>query len=251
MSEENKEEKNSSIVKSLKEKIPHFLFEFLLVFLAVFCGFLADNQRETMADNDTAHRYMRLLFADLKKDTAEIHLEITRADLAITNMDSLLLFLYRYTPGNSLPLKFNDFDIKALLRLKIIFSDRTASQLKSSGQMRLIAPSVADEILNYWSVQEETKIGLDRYLIYRNRARQFSEQLHYFTEAQLRDRGLIGSIKELKVIKTNPDLWKEYANIVSHSQVVLLQHRQQLKDAQSAAIKLLVMLDKEYDLPIN
>ncbi len=248
---ERASEEKTSVTTRLKEKLPHFFFEFVLVFLAVFCGFLADNQREAMADKETASRYMKLLVADLKKDTAEIGHEIGRANLALTNTDSLLLFLYRYNPGGNLPLKFSDFDFRGLLHLKIIFSDRTSSQLKSSGQMRLIKANVADQILNYWSVQEETKISLDRFLIYRNRGRQFSEQLFYFTEIQLRARGLIAPIKDLKVIKSDPHLWKEYANIVSHCQVVLLQHAQQLKIAKSEATKLLELVQKEYKISIE
>ena len=33
------------------KKIAHYIWEFLMLFLAVFCGFLAENQREHMIEH--------------------------------------------------------------------------------------------------------------------------------------------------------------------------------------------------------
>ena len=38
--------------------IKHYLFEFLMLFLAVFCGFLAENYRETLVNKEKEHHYL-------------------------------------------------------------------------------------------------------------------------------------------------------------------------------------------------
>src|SRR3954469_7686727 len=50
----------------------HYLFEFLMLFLAVFAGFLAENQREQMVEHQHEKKYIRSLIQDLEKDTVNL-----------------------------------------------------------------------------------------------------------------------------------------------------------------------------------
>ena len=54
-----------------RKKWPHYFWEFLMLFLAVFCGFLAENQREHMIENKRENKFMASLIYDLRQDTAE------------------------------------------------------------------------------------------------------------------------------------------------------------------------------------
>ena len=40
-----------------RKKWTHYFWEFLMLFLAVFCGFLAENQREHMVEHQRAKVY--------------------------------------------------------------------------------------------------------------------------------------------------------------------------------------------------
>jgi len=51
-----------------RKKITHYLWEFLMLFLAVFCGFMAENFRESLVMKEKAHHYMENMVADLKAD---------------------------------------------------------------------------------------------------------------------------------------------------------------------------------------
>src|SRR5258706_4777402 len=54
-----------------KEKLwTHYALDFFMLFLAVFCGFLTENFRESRIDNERARVYMENLYQDLKDDTA-------------------------------------------------------------------------------------------------------------------------------------------------------------------------------------
>jgi predicted MPP superfamily phosphohydrolase len=52
-----------------RKKWAHYFWEFLMLFLAVFCGFLAENQRRHMVEHQREKQYMGSLLSDLAADT--------------------------------------------------------------------------------------------------------------------------------------------------------------------------------------
>src|SRR6266478_2048803 len=58
--------------RTAREKWTHYLWEFLMLFLAVFCGFLAENQRERLVEHQREKEYMTTLIEDLTIDTADM-----------------------------------------------------------------------------------------------------------------------------------------------------------------------------------
>src|ERR1043165_931061 len=55
---------------SERKKFTHYLWEFLMLFLAVFCGFLAENFREHEVEHQREKQYMITMLEDLRADTA-------------------------------------------------------------------------------------------------------------------------------------------------------------------------------------
>src|SRR6187200_1059208 len=55
------------------KKWTHYFWEFLMLFLAVFCGFLAENQREHFIEHKREKQYAASLLEDLRKDTADLN----------------------------------------------------------------------------------------------------------------------------------------------------------------------------------
>src|SRR5215510_11577260 len=53
-----------------RKRLKHYLFEFFMLFLAVFCGFLAENFREGLVTKEKALHYMENMVADLRTDIA-------------------------------------------------------------------------------------------------------------------------------------------------------------------------------------
>ncbi len=58
---------------SSRKKWTHYFWEFFMLFLAVLCGFLAENQREHFVEHKREKAYMRTMIADLESDTSWIH----------------------------------------------------------------------------------------------------------------------------------------------------------------------------------
>src|ERR1700752_1669296 len=51
-----------------RKKWTHYFWEFLMLFLAVFCGFLAENFREHQVEHQREKQYMITMLEDLKAD---------------------------------------------------------------------------------------------------------------------------------------------------------------------------------------
>ncbi len=231
-----------------KKKWPEYLLEFFMLFLAVYLGFLAENRREHSTELEKEKQFMLSLIDDIRADTMEVNKSISIAATAIRYEDSVIFFLYNIHPVDFIDVRFLDFDMKALLRLKIVFNEGTALQLKNAGNLRLIRNhDIIKNISMYWNEQENTKIVLDRYLNYRNRGREFLEKLLAFSDNDLVEANLIKPFtKGVRVIKKDPELWSEYANILSHCRVTTKIYSEQLKKQFTLANELIRELQNEY-----
>src|SRR6476660_4136174 len=76
-----------------RKKWTHYLWEFLMLFLAVFCGFLAENQREHMVEHQREKQYMKSMLFDLNADTAQISSLLTFRIQRIMQLDTLMMLL--------------------------------------------------------------------------------------------------------------------------------------------------------------
>ncbi|HEY6063627.1 MAG TPA: hypothetical protein VIV35_08460 [Chitinophagaceae bacterium] len=76
-----------------RKKWTHYLWEFFMLFLAVFCGFLAENQREHYMEHKRAKNYARDLISDLKRDTSMTSVIIRQIHAHIRVIDSLASYV--------------------------------------------------------------------------------------------------------------------------------------------------------------
>jgi hypothetical protein len=228
-----------------------YFWEFLMLFLAVFCGFLAENQREHMIEHQREIKFMRSLVSDVIEDTTEINKTIAETKKALVYQDSMQLYLHYNPPKDYLPYTFSSILAwNALPRITVAFNEVTAMQLKNAGNLRLIRKEmVTRKISIYWKEQENTRINLDRYIIYRNRGREMEEQLFAYSDAFMIQDGLIPKDeKGIRVIQSNPVLWDEYTNMVTHCKVTCKQLVEKLQKQSLLARELIQLLKEEYHL---
>ena len=136
-------------------------------------------------------------------------------------------------------------------RLTLINTDRTSSQLKNSGAMRLIRnKKVVDGILRYWNQIEKTNVTLERYLDYRNAGRELTLKLFMWPEVYR--RGLLlkeDSIHYLKIIDPDPKKWDELTNLIGASGLIVSTgHLRNLNNQIKMAVELIALIKKEYHL---
>jgi hypothetical protein len=135
--------------KSPGNRLRYYLYEFLMLFLAVFCGFLAENQREHMAEGQMEKEYMNTMLEDLKADGPLLDSIIGYWDEVNRSIDSV-------TDAISFPIAKTDFPKvyrnvnEALNYWSFKYNDRTVAQLKNSGGFLLIRnKTVTNKIIAY------------------------------------------------------------------------------------------------------
>ena len=134
-----------------RKKWTHYFWEFLMLFLAVFCGFLAEYQLEHKIESDKEKVYVQNLLEDLKADTA-IYSEYTRNNKVLFNSIDALILLIR-SPERKLHIAKLAFTARMILpKYKALYTtDRTYEEMKSSGALRLIRnKQVANSVSTYY-----------------------------------------------------------------------------------------------------
>ena len=232
-----------------RKKWTHYFWEFFMLFLAIFCGFLAENQREHFVEHQREKQFMRSLTEDLETDTIELHRAINIANTVSIFSDSVLMFLATYKISKQVPFTLATLVGKAGQNQFFINTDRTSSQLKNSGAMRLIRKkNVSDYILNYWKQIDITNISLNRYMVYRNAGRELVFKLWVIPEVYHLDHSIAqDSLIALKVIDEDPKKWHEFANLIAMGSAITRGgHLRNLKEQLRMAKELIILIKKEY-----
>ena len=124
-----------------------------MLFLAVFCGFLAEYQLEHKIERDREKDYMKGMLDDLSEDTIRINEVFGFAKLMSKGLDSLKQYLYNTnSTDKNVHEIYRQYGMH-LRRVSVQFSDQTAIQLRNSGQLRLVRKKeVTNQISVYWKM---------------------------------------------------------------------------------------------------
>src|SRR5215831_4054737 len=134
-----------------KKKWTEYVLEFLMLFLAVFLGFIAENRREHLIELTKEREYMASLAQDIKNDTASIS-ETVKMGIPISKrLDSLLNILNEDNPEQNSKILYSLVSSTGRI-VSATFEDRTSTQLKNSGNLRLVRnEGVSDSIRKYFT----------------------------------------------------------------------------------------------------
>ena len=126
-----------------------YFWEFLMLFLAVYCGFLAENWREHIVEHQREKEYIKSFVEDLKQDTAQLNVIVRKFTRKLAFHDSLLRELANPMIFKSSSRAHYFFEMGRHFP-DYIYTDRTIQQLKNGGGMRLIRnKAVSDSIVDY------------------------------------------------------------------------------------------------------
>ena len=138
-----------------QKKWKEYLFQFLMLFLAITLGFFVENQREHYIEDKRARDFARLLTDDLTFDIAELTRANRVLNKIVTASDSLAPLLnapdIKKVPGG----KLYYYEYWSGWRWRIVSRDATVQQLKNSGSLRYMKSKLVRNILDY---EESLKI---------------------------------------------------------------------------------------------
>jgi len=151
------------------KKWTHYFWEFFMMFLAVFCGFLAENQREHIVEGKRAKEYAALLLEDLKNDSAYINEVTANQLLMLHRADSLLAILSSDQFINNNGRIVNLFNhVGTLVDFKPAF-EINFEQIKNSGSLRYFKNkklvSSFSEFDRLLETTSEVYIGYNNYIL--------------------------------------------------------------------------------------
>ena len=233
-----------------RKKWTHYFWEFLMLFLAVFCGFLAEYKLEQTIERHREKEFILSMIEDAMTDTTNIHaaipLNLERAGYA----DSLSIACLNYRGTQPENTNIYETHRNCIYRPDLVYpTDRTLFQLKNSGGMRLIRKKKATESIIAYDNSGKRLINQQTYYeTYLNDLTNSSAQLMNFLVLWGHSRKEVHPYDTAKLI--NPDRLKlmEMGNIAVIYKGVLLQYINRLKEMEKESVVLINTLKKEYHI---
>ncbi len=133
-----------------RKKWTHYFWEFLMLFLAVFCGFLAEYQLEHKIEKDREKQFMQTMAEDLSSDTAQLNRLISARKTRVWQLDTLFNMIASDEYLKEGRKVYELYELPYWDILRFFPSDRTMQQLKNGGNLRLIRKrNVSNALISY------------------------------------------------------------------------------------------------------
>ena len=227
-----------------RQKWTHYFWEFLMLFLAVFCGFLAEYQLEHKIEKERGRQYVISFYEDLVTDTTRFNNIITSYRKQVTALTASgncyrTILQNKKSDPCIISLIFSTLGFEDL-----VFTDRTLQQLKNSGGLRLLKKEDADSILLYddllrtYIKQETTGFQETQYKIRDLATSMLNHQL-----------AIDGPQATSPVLYSfDPEQINRYFNLLSGYNFYCTDHLEQMGVIKRKAISLLSYFKQKYHL---
>jgi hypothetical protein len=234
-----------------RKKFKHYLWEFLMLFLAVFCGFLAENVREHSVEKQRERQFIRSLIADIQNDAKLIDQQNAFNKERIITADSLIDMLNDPAAVNLHSGEVYYLGRIAQRTLIFAYNDRTIEQMKNSGGFRLLRNEEAvNKIMEYYRL-------IKRIQLYEER--EGAEQEEYKKIAiKIFDSRIFRKMTSDTIISripgnpplltNNPGILQELSGMVQYQTGSRLQIIAVKEDLKRKGLQLIELLKKEYHL---
>src|SRR5450759_4974491 len=142
--------------KAPGEKIWHYFFEVLMLFLAITLGFFVENRREQFVEHHRENQYMQSLVKDLEQDISNIESFIINKEAKNQIADSLTSLFLGNQYRNHTSLIYYCARRFSIVEYIFHMTDGTLMQLKNSGGLRLVQKkSVVDSLQSYFNLYQQ------------------------------------------------------------------------------------------------
>lgn len=245
-------ESHESQTTHIKKKWRAYFWEFLMLFLAVFCGFLAEYQLEKKIDKEHEERYMSSMIQDLDDDLRNLEIDMLNRTERIKTAETLTALLlandYQKNTGQIyyLARKYS------VLGYFFHLTDGTMMELKNSGGFKLIRKrAVVDSLQSYYNLYQQMEDAQDFAV---NALDEYRAQMIKVFNVRIFD----SMIKDFPVVSmpsgnpalfnNNPALMNEYLMRVQLVKTMTMMNINYLKELKIRAIRLQKQIKDGYPL---
>jgi hypothetical protein len=228
-----------------------YLSQFSMLFLAVFCGTLAEYYLDHNLENEKEEQYAVSMIQDLDEDLVNINIDLKNKTDRIHNADSLTALVFSGDKNSNAKIYYLARKISVLGK-SYIMTDGTLMELKSSGNLRLIkSKALVDSIQSYYNVYQQFQ-----------KSQVFAmEELNYYREQMIQVFDvrvfdtMINRFPKIDMPKGNPPLFNNdpilmnrFLMRVELAKTSATLNVQTLKKMRASAIKLRDVLNKKYNV---
>ncbi len=224
-----------------------------MLFLAVFCGFLAENIREHKVERDREKQYIISMIEDLKKDTTNLSEITVKFEKLSLVLDTVLLKFDEGTTTFSQSWSNNFVRVVKGGYPDYYYTDRTLQQLKNSGGMRLLKnQSVSNALVDYDGANKDFIVE-DHYLsLIQQQVGGAAFRMWSFKNLEQKLNSFDWRNKDVPegdywVINDKASLENLYNLLSQFHQSEIFQKKNFLR-LKNQAIDLIILLNKEYHL---
>jgi hypothetical protein len=235
-----------------KKKFKAYLSEFLMIFLAVTMGFIAENIREHITEHTKEKEYIHSFVEHLKSDTASMKETIAVNKNILTGLDSIIALAKKDMANDIDRRSFYHLTSKYLSNYSVFkANDNVMQQLKYSGDLRVIRKAhIADSLVSY---DEVSKAVYDQGQIAANLFKEATDlQEEVIDFSTLTDKSYFktnGTARPLPLIVAGDAKMRLFFNkIIVYKWVLSFYNAQLLPENLAAAKNLIKSLRNVYDL---
>jgi hypothetical protein len=263
---ENMEVHHHSHLPHGKKKWKSYFWEFLMLFLAVFCGFMAEYQLEHKIERERAIKYMHNMVENLKYDTIRCNKNLAINVELGKNMDSLRFEISEAIKGNINSNRLYDLWIRTEGFSVVAFNRAAITQLKNSGNLRLVKnDSLVSAVIDYYDRKSfacelardgmiEISKNLEIISLQFFNYAPFDEMLKIEGEFGkpvpdsiiVKQRQILNSNPPLALLNTDPKALKQLYNQVAAKEKGLKDYNAFIRWAKETAELLIIEIEKEY-----
>ncbi|HVX27256.1 MAG TPA: hypothetical protein VHB70_12985 [Parafilimonas sp.] len=221
-----------------KKNFKEYFFEFIMIFVAVSMGFLAESLHEHYNNKETVQRNMESLVKNLQSDSSGLVWNIAANQEIVSWIDSLVML-----PGSYKDTVYQNqffYYVKKLTYSDFFIPDESAfEQMKSTGALKLIKQNVADSMLKYIQQNKlisEPKSAIEKWF---NVA---TENLMHLSDIRDAFKG-----KQLKLSGSYEQM-QEYINCKIAEMFAINLYIQHMQEQLTNVQSLIPFLKKEYNI---
>jgi hypothetical protein len=247
-----------------KKNWKSYFWEFLMLFLAVFCGFLAEYQLEHYIEKQRAKEFAVSLYRDLVGDTTAINNINHLTENCISDIDSLTVLLDQPGDLKSNTINVYKYSVNAFGLPQYQPNESTLQQLLNSGSLRYFKNATLVDSIKYYNnqIQRNAEFSTSAYefnLEFRKIQLQVVKigllnKARYFPGLSNQTQNNHHSLYDLTIFFNQPLItydaqkMEEFSNWCAFKQFYLINTLRRNMVQKSTAVSLIMLLKETYHI---
>ncbi len=236
-----------------KKNFKEYFLEFIMIFLAVTMGFVAENIREDITNHSKGKEFMKSMLEDLKTDTANINSFYSKADSSIDKIDSLMHLMKRPDRDKYGQTTYYLARVITTGIGRFVLADRTYEEMKSSGSLNLVNNSaLSDSISKYYASQtdfkEQAQLQIQKMSEYTNSAAKIFDGAVFQQMLQRFPYKVIPPDSNPPLLTNNVETINEFIGLLHYYSAAIIINSSRAKQKLESTTRLIEAIQKEYNL---